>query len=244
MSKRKYQYIEILLVCILLILCVSLYKKHEQIELLTSRQVTQQKICYLTFDDGPSNNSEEILDILKKYNAKATFFLIGSEIREENRAVIERIAEEGHAIGLHSNIHNFNKLYVGVDVCVQDFMEQYNLLKEEYGIDTKIFRFPGGSACSYMNGQRQSYIEEMRDNGFVGFDWHVSGEDSYGNPTVWSIQKNIFDNLEDYENPIILLHDINTADATVDALSGILERIKEAGYTFAMLDNAEEYIYK
>lgn len=213
-------------------------------ELVTSKQVTQQKICYLTFDDGPSNNSEEILDILKKYDTKATFFLIGSEIHEDNRAIIERIEEEGHAIGLHSNIHNFGKLYVGVDVCVQDFSEQYNLLKEEYGIDTKIFRFPGGSACSYMNGQRHAYIDAMREKGFVGFDWHVSGEDSYGNPTVWSIQKNIFDNLEDYENPIILLHDINVADATVDALPGILEQIIAAGYSFETLDNAEEYIYR
>ncbi len=244
MSKRKYQCIEILLGCILFALCVSLYKKHEQIASMTSQQVTQQNICYLTFDDGPSNNSEEILDILKKYDAKATFFLIGSEIREDNREIIERITEEGHAIGLHSNVHDFTKLYAGVDVCVQDFEEQYRLLKEEYGVDTKIFRFPGGSACSYMNGQRQDYICAMREKGFVGFDWHVSGEDSYGSPTVWSIQKNIFDNLEGYESPIILLHDINIADATVEALPGILEQLKGMGYSFATLDGAEEYIYR
>lgn len=244
MSKRKYQYIEILLVGILLALCILLYKKYEQIVLLTSKQVTEQKICYLTFDDGPSSNSEEILDILKKYDVKATFFLIGSEIWEENRTIIERIVEEGHGIGLHSNVHRFDKLYSGVNVCVQDFEEQCLLLKEDYGIDTRIFRFPGGSACSYMNGQRQSYIDAMREKGFVGFDWHVSGEDSYGNPTVWSIGKNIFDNLEDYQNPIILLHDINTADVTVEALPGILEQIRKMGYEFGTLENAEEYIYR
>lgn len=244
MTKRKYQYIELLLVCILLVLSASLHEKHEQIELLTAKQITEKKTCYLTFDDGPSNNSEEILDILERYNVKATFFLIGSELQEENRAIIERMEEEGHAIGLHSNIHNFNKLYMGVDVCVQDFEAQYKLLKEEYGIDTKIFRFPGGSACSYMNGQRQDYVNAMRENEFVGFDWHVSGEDSYGNPTVWSIQKNVFDNLEDYQNPIILLHDINIADATVDALPNILERIREMGYEFGTLEKEEEYIYR
>jgi peptidoglycan/xylan/chitin deacetylase (PgdA/CDA1 family) len=204
----------------------------------------QKKVCYLTFDDGPSKNSEEILDILAKYDAKATFFLIGSEIREENRLIIERIIEEGHAVGLHSNVHRFDKLYTGVDVCVQDFEVQYKLLKEEYGIDTKIFRFPGGSACSYMNGQRQSYITAMREKGYVGFDWHVSGEDSYGNPTVWSIQKNIFEDIDCYESPIILLHDINIADATVDALPGILEQIKNKGYSFETLNGAEEYIYR
>jgi peptidoglycan/xylan/chitin deacetylase (PgdA/CDA1 family) len=78
----------------------------------------------------------------------------------------------------------------------------------------------------------------------VGFDWHVSGEGSYGNPTVWSIQKNIFEHIDCYESPIILLHDINIADATVDALPGILEQIKNKGYSFGTLNGAEEYIYR
>lgn len=244
MAEKRYCVIELILVCILTVLCVSIYgNKTESVE-ADSKAGIQPKVCYLTFDDGPSNHSEEILDILAEYDAKATFFLIGSEIREENREIIERMVEEGHAIGLHSNIHDFNKLYTGVDVCVQDFKEQYELLKEDYGIDTKIFRFPGGSACSYMNGQRQSYIQAMRENGFVGFDWHVSGEDSYGNPTVWSIQKNIFEHMNDYESPIILLHDINIADPTVDALPEILEKIKSAGYTFSTLEDAGEYVYR
>ncbi len=244
MKPNQYILIELIMTGILLILCVSIYMKRIDAVESNSHNSISEKVCYLTFDDGPSNNSEEILDILKKYNVKATFFLIGEEIREEKRQVIERMVKEGHTIGLHSNVHDFDKLYVGVDVCVQDFDAQYNMLKEEYGIDTKIFRFPGGSACSYMNGQRQSYIDAMREKGFVGFDWHVSGEDSYGNPTVWSIQKNIFDNVDDYENPIILLHDINIADATVEALPGILEKIRDEGYIFATLEDAEEYIYR
>lgn len=229
---------------ILLALCISIYSKRVGAVESNSEDVVQKKVCYLTFDDGPSKNSEEILDILAKYDAKATFFLIGSEIREENRLIIERIIEEGHAVGLHSNVHRFEELYAGVDVCTHDFEAQYNLLKKEYGIDTKIFRFPGGSACSYMNGQRQAYIKAMREKSFVGFDWHVSGEDSYGNPTVWSIQKNIFEHIGGYERPIILLHDINTGDATVGALPEILEKLKKDGYSFETLDTAEEYLYR
>lgn len=244
MKSKQYTLIEIVMACILFILCASIYNKRMDAVESNSHKSIAQKVCYLTFDDGPSNNSEEILDILKKYNAKGTFFLIGSEISEEKRPVIERITEEGHAIGLHSNVHRFDKLYAGVDVCVRDFEAQYELLKEEYGIDTKLFRFPGGSACTYMNGQRHSYIDAMREKGFVGFDWHVSGEDSYGNPTVWSIQKNIFEHIDGYESPIILLHDINTADATVEALPGILERIQAEGYCFKTLEEAEEYIYR
>lgn len=244
MNPKQYIFIELVMSCILLVLCVSIYNKHVDAVESSSKHGGQKRVCHLTFDDGPSKNSERILDILEKYEAKATFFLIGSEVREENRKIIERIVEEGHAVGLHSNVHRFDKLYASVDVCVRDFEMQYKLLKEEYGIDTKIFRFPGGSACSYMNGQRQAYIQAMREKEFVGFDWHVSGEDAYGNPTVWSIQKNVFDTVDDYENPIILLHDINIADATVDALPGILEQLKSAGYSFETLNGTEEYIYR
>ena len=245
MKLEQYIVIELIMTGILLILCVSFINKRvDAVETNSHSSDVPKKVCYLTFDDGPSNNSEGILDILKKYNAKATFFLIGSEITEEKRLVIERIIEEGHAIGLHSNVHRFEKIYIGVDACVQDFETQYALLKEEYGIDTKIFRFPGGSACSYMNGQRKSYIQAMKEKGYTGFDWHVSGEDSYGNPTVWSIQKNIFENIDDYEAPIILLHDINIADATLEALPGILEQLQAQGYFFETLEEAEEYLYR
>ncbi len=244
MKIKIYILIELTMFGILLVLCVSAINKRADVVESVSKDNASSKVCYLTFDDGPSKNSEQILDILAKYDVKATFFLIGSEIREENREIIERIVKDGHAIGLHSNVHRFEKLYVSADVCVQDFEAQYKLLKEEYGIDTKIFRFPGGSACSYMNGQRQAYIDAMHENGFIGFDWHVSGEDSYGNPTVWSIQKKIFDNIDDYKNPIILLHDINSADATVDALPGILEQLKNKGYSFETLEGAKEYIYR
>ena len=204
----------------------------------------QKKVCYLTFDDGPSKHTEQILDILEKYNANATFFVIGKELQEEDGTVLQRMIEDGHAIGLHSNVHNFDELYGSVERCVQDFDSQYNTLKEVFGIDTKIFRFPGGSACSYMNGKRQDYIKAMKENGYICFDWHVSGEDSYGNPTVWSIQKNIFDHLSGYQKPIILLHDMNMAEATVEALPGILEKLKSEGYELKPLTDSDEYIYR
>lgn len=244
MNAKRYFMIEMTLVCVLTILCVSIYKKRTD-EIETNVKVSvQEKVCYLTFDDGPSNHTEIILDILAEYDAKATFFLIGGEVHEERRADIERILKEGHAIGLHSNIHRFDKLYVSVDYCVQDFELQYHALEREYGIETRLFRFPGGSACTYMNGQREKFIKAMRKKGYLCFDWNVSGEDSYGNPTVWSIQKNVFDDFFDYEKPIVLLHDANVAGATVEALPGILERIKAEGYTFATLEGADEYIYR
>lgn len=205
---------------------------------------TAQKVCYLTFDDGPSRNTEKVLDVLKKYNVNATFFLIGSEIGEEDTEVLERMQEEGHAIGLHSNVHDFDKIYIGVDACVKDYKTEQKMLNDDYGILTKLFRFPGGSACTYMNGQRDSYIDAMQENGFICFDWHVSGEDSVGNPTVYSIQKNVSDTVFKYESPIILLHDSGIADVTVDALPGIIESMQEENYIFKTLEERDEYIFR
>lgn len=244
MTAKRYFMIELILVCILAVLCVSIYKKRTDAVESDSKSHVSQKVCYLTFDDGPSHNSEKILDILAEYDAKATFFLIGEELQEDTKPVIERMIEEGHTIGLHSNLHDFEKLYVSVDACVQDFDAQYKTLKEEYGVDTRIFRFPGGSACTYMNGQREQFVTAMQEKGYLCFDWNVSGEDSYGSPSVWSIQENIFDTVFDYDKPIVLLHDANNADVTVDALPGILEKIKADGYIFETLENQEEYVYR
>ena len=244
MTKNQYRMLEIAMVCILFVLCASIYEKHNQAEMANSAQVTQQKICYLTFDDGPSNHTELILDILAEYDIKATFFVIGEELREERKPIIKRIIEEGHVIGLHSNIHDFDKLYCNVENCVNDFMKEQQMLKEEYDIDTNIFRFPGGSACQYMGGKRKEYIQAMQDVGFKCYDWNVSGEDSYGKPSVWSIQNNVMSHFSDYTTPIVLLHDANVARVTVDALPEIIEKIQAEGYIFKTLENADEYIYR
>lgn len=244
MTGKRYFLTELILFLILLGLCVSIYAKNHGAAESGSESTTQEKICYLTFDDGPSRNTEKILDILAEYDAKATFFIIGDEIQEDDRTILERMKKEGHAIGLHSNVHDFDKLYVNEAVCLKDYEAEYETLKKEYGIDTKIFRFPGGSACTYMNGNRKDYIRVMQENGFCCFDWNVSGEDSYGSPTVWSIQKNVFAHFFDYNKPIVLLHDSGIADMTVEALPGILERIEAEGYSFHTLENEEEYIYR
>ncbi len=203
-----------------------------------------EKICYLTFDDGPSKNTEKILDILKRYDAKATFFVIGNCISEDTRSILERIVKEGHAIGLHANNHVYEKFYANETSYLKDYETLYRTLKAEYGIETALFRFPGGSACKYLYGKGSEYVKEMQKRGFACFDWNVTGEDSVGNPTVYSIQKNVYDRVFNYEKPIVLLHDSCIADMTVEALPGLLEEIKNKGYIFATLEHREEYIFR
>lgn len=203
----------------------------------------EQKICYLTFDDGPSSNTEKILDILAKYQAKATFFVIGSGLQEEMRPTLERIVEEGHAIGMHANEHKYAKLYASLDSFLADYECLYKTLRDDFGIETAIFRFPGGSACTYLNGQGKAYIQRMHERGFSCFDWNVTGEDSVGTPDASSIQRNVFSMVFQYRHPIVLLHDSQIAGQTIEALPGIIEEIRDNGYRFDSLENAEEYIF-
>lgn len=208
-----------------------------------SKAVEGEKICYLTFDDGPSKNTIKILDILKQYDAKATFFVIGNSLNEENKEILNRILAEGHSIGMHANNHVYKEFYADENSFLTDYENLYQTLKEDYGIETALFRFPGGSACKYLNGNGKAYVQKMHERGFSCFDWNVTGEDSVGKPTVYSIQKNVFDRVFSYEKPVVLLHDSQIADMTVEALPGILEGIKEKGYLFETLEHREEYIF-
>lgn len=204
---------------------------------------TTQKTCYLTFDDGPSENTEKILDILSRYHAKATFFVVGQNLEEDYTEVMDRIVQEGHAIGLHANVHVYEKLYASKNSFLSDYECLYKKLKEQYGIETALFRFPGGSACTYLNGNGKEYIQIMHERGFYCFDWNVSGEDSVGSPEVASIQEHVFKDVFRYEEPIVLLHDSSVASKTVDALPQILEKISAQGYVFESLEHVEEYIF-
>ncbi len=249
--------VSIFVVILCITLSIKLWSKDTYLETLNSdpyheliapdREIAQtsegEKICYLTFDDGPSKNTIKILDILKQYDAKATFFVIGNCICEDNREILERIVDEGHAIGLHANNHVYEKFYADETSFLKDYETLYKTLKDDYGIETALFRLPGGSACKYLYGRGSEYVSRMQERGFSCFDWNVTGEDSVGTPTVYSIQKNVFDRVFRYERPIVLLHDSSIADTTVDALPGVIERIKENGYLFMTLENREEYIF-
>lgn len=258
MNKRKITagvFILIIILCITLLF--QLWSKdsfletlnfHSYNELIAPKReigepIQGEKICYLTFDDGPSKNTIKILDILQQYEAKATFFVIGNCICEDNRYILERIVNEGHAVGLHANNHVYEKFYADENSFLKDYETLYTTLKNDYGIETPLFRLPGGSACKYLYGKGSEYVSKMQERGFSCFDWNVTGEDSVGTPTVYSIQKNVFDRVFRYERPIVLLHDSSIADVTVEALPGVIERIRENGYAFLTLENREEYIF-
>lgn len=105
---------------------------------------TRQLKVYLTFDDGPSENTDAILDILAEYNVKATFFAIGQE-GEENMTMYQRIVSEGHTLGMHSYSHSYSTVYKSLDDFKSDFYKIQNYIEGVTGVKPVYYRFPGGS---------------------------------------------------------------------------------------------------
>lgn len=197
-----------------------------------------QKICFLTFDDGPSKNTMKVLEILDEQQIKATFFVVGEEIEgnEENIQILKEIAKRGHLIALHTYSHDYDKIYSSVDAFLADYDQVFTLVEEITGQRLYMFRFPGGSYNPYVKCLRRELIDEMVRRGFVYYDWNVSGNDSVGSPTLYSINRNINKDLTRYQLPVVLLHDGKPNKLTAQSLSGIIESIRNKGYSFGILD--------
>lgn len=208
-----------------------------------SKQELPEKVVFLTFDDGPSKNTVKILDTLKKYNVCATFFVIGENLTEEGTKIAKRALEEGHMLGMHTETHQYDKIYHSVEAFLADYDKLASRFVEEFGECPAVFRFPGGSYSTYINPIKKELKEELARRGFIGYDWSVSGEDSVGTPTAASIKKNIFESMDGQRQPIILLHDSPCSNLTADVLPDILERLIADGYEFRTLQCREPYLF-
>ncbi len=195
-----------------------------------------EKTVYLTFDDGPCGNTALLLDVLKKHNAKATFFIIGNKGRKD---MIKRAYEEGHAIGVHTYTHEYKQMYKNEQAFFDDFWKTQEVIKEQTGSYTRIFRFPGGSAntASRVNkGIMTRLTKIMEDMGYRYFDWNVASGDASGKPyTSTDIRNRVVGGLKKHSDfAIVLQHDIHLQ--SVKAVDAILTWGKENGYTFLALD--------
>lgn len=198
-----------------------------------------RKVCYLTFDDGPSDLTWKILDILDEKNVKATFFVVGETMSEKEIECLKEIVSRGHKIGLHTYHHDYKSLYRSVDSFLADYEKIYNIVVEATGVKPNIYRFPGGSYNMYVKKIRKQLIVEMERRGFTHYDWNVSGEDAVGKPTTNSIMKNIKKDIYRFQCPVVLLHDSQINSKTVSILPKLIDNIKENGYEFDTLDKRE-----
>lgn len=181
---------------------------------------------YLTFDDGPSSNTDRILDILAEYDVKATFFVVGKE-EEKYRPLYNRIVQEGHTLGMHSYSHKYNEIYQSVDSYAEDLCKLQEFLYDMTGVRCRYCRFPGGSSNSVSNVDMHDLIAYLDERNMVYFDWNVSsGDAASGYISPEEIVANCTGNLESFDEAIILMHDASNKNSTVEALPKLIETIQ------------------
>lgn len=183
------------------------------------------KTMYLTFDDGPSEEyTDMVLDVLQKRNIKATFFVIGEYVRKYPETA-RRIVEEGHTIGIHCDVHDYDKLYESVDSYIEDFEKAYDTVYEITGVKAQFFRFPGGSINAYNKKVYQDIIDAMESKGFIYYDWNASLEDAVGETTPEELILNAVGTARDRQEVVMLAHD--RVDSTAYALEDLLDALPQ-----------------
>lgn len=209
-----------------------LYSKAE----VPAQRVKAQNTVYLTFDDGPSVNTRKILDALDEAQVKATFFTTAGELSADNVAeLLREIRDRGHTIGIHSYSHEYLKIYESIDAYLTDFNRMYEFIYEATGLQTEIFRFPGGSINSYDSSMYQPLIGEMLRRGFVFYDWNVTGGDTLKGANATSVVQTVRADMNGKSRGIVLLHDSNEKGFVAEALPEVIATLKEMGYAFEVL---------
>ena len=191
---------------------------------------------YLTFDDGPGIYTASLLDVLKKYNVKATFFVTGAG----DDALLKREYDEGHAIGLHTFSHNYSYIYASIDNFFEDLYKVQDRVKNATGYTSYLVRFPGGSSNTvssrYDGGQRimTKLAKEVENRGFAYFDWNITSGDAGGTTTAAGVYQNVINRVIKNGNSVVLQHDIK--GFSVSAVENIIKWGKANGYSFKKLD--------
>lgn len=204
------------------------------------------KTVYLTFDDGPSKNTEKVLDVLLEKDAKATFFVTAQNFDADYAPVmLQRMVDEGHAVALHTYSHKVGEIYRSVDSFLADLNKLNDYLYETIGVRPKILRFAGGSATVNCAPQTmKAIIEEITDRGYQFYDWDVvSGDDTPQAKPAETIAKVVIDGAKKKEQVIILLHDNPAATTTPAAVAQIIDTLRADGYNFACLTEEVEPVH-
>lgn len=206
----------------------------ERLENERRAKLENEKIAYLTFDDGPSSNvTPRILDILKEYDVKATFFVIGN-LAEMYPDIIKRIEKEGHTIGNHSYTHRYNHIYKNTTNFLTELKTTERVLKDILGeeYETKIIRFPGGS----FGDKKTKFRKAAVDNGYSYYDWNALNGDAEGlNIPKAKLVQRLKNTSSGKKELIVLMHDMGSKKTTADALPEVIEYLKQNDYIFDTL---------
>lgn len=193
------------------------------------------RTIYLTFDDGPSKYTEKLLNVLKKYDVKATFFVVGNA--RQYPEILKRMANEGHSVGIHSVSHDYQKIYASEKAFFADLTSMQSIIEDLTGIKTYLMRFPGGSSnmvSSFNPGIMTRLTQKVEEAGFTYFDWNVSSGDAGQTTNTSKVYQNVINGVDGNKVSIVLQHDIK--GFSVDAVEKIIQWGLANGYTFRALD--------
>lgn len=204
-----------------------------------STVMAEQKIMYLTFNDGPSQNTQGILEILDRYHIKATFFVTGSH--PEYFDLIKTIHEQGHSLALHTYSHDYETIYADPEAYFQDLVKLEQLVKEQAGVKTNNIRFLGGSTNSLSDGNQNEIMQELIKDvellGYVYYDWN--GENGDADPTLSPdiLYQNALASVKGKNTVMMVMHDGADNANTLAALDRTLQEFVRQGWEFRVIED-------
>ncbi len=194
---------------------------------------------YLTFDDGPTTNTTpKILDILKRNNVKATFFILNYDNSREY--LVKREVNEGHTVAIHGYSHDYKTIYKSEEAFMENITKLRDKIKKSTGFDSTIIRFPGGSSntvSKFNKGIMTKLTNKVLASGYRYFDWNVDSNDAGSAKDSNAVYNNVIRNLSKDRINVVLMHDFSGNNKTVNALESIINFGKNNGYTFEKITN-------
>lgn len=206
----------------------------ERVVHVKAAEVPTDKVIYLTFDDGPSAYTQQLLDVLEKYNVKVTFFTTHAFPDYEDMIGKEYAA--GHSVAIHSYTHDYDKIYASSDAYWEDLQAQQDVIVAQTGQETKLVRFPGGSSntvSDFNPGIMTTLAQQLHDKGYEYFDWNVSSGDAGETTSTDQVVENVISGIQSCSVSVVLQHD--SKDYSVAAVERIIQWGQENGYTFLPL---------
>ena len=193
------------------------------------------KRAFLTFDDGPSTNTKDILDLLLQRNIKATFFVLGTQV-ERMPETVKRIYEEGHYIANHGYLHVYSSIYSSPEAVLDEFNKCNQVVANAIQVpeyNSHLFRFPGGYYGGKYAEIKKQANEILKQNNIAHVDWNaLTGDSEKQNPTKEYLMNNLQKTTQGKNSIVILMHDSQAKKVTVETLPEVIDYLQQQGYEF------------
>lgn len=207
----------------------------EGIANMASIYKSETKRAFLTFDDGPSKTvTPLILDLLKKEDIKATFFVLGARV-ELNPDLVKREYIEGHYIANHGYSHIYSQIYTSPQTVLNEYNKTNTAVQNAIGQSTynsHLFRFPGGKPGGKYAAIKESAADLLKSNNIAYVDWNALTGDAEGKTTPAEMLTELKETAKDRNSLVILMHDAGDKEATYQVLPSVIQYLRDEGYEF------------